>query len=133
MSLTHTTKGYTIRWYDRDGRERQRTYKGVDRQEAERLERKILAERARGEAQPDERQAPTFGVLADQWIKENRPAWKISTRQQYEQILKNHLRPAHGDTRITNISETVARQLVTKLHDGGLSARRTNMGILVFA
>lgn len=131
MSITRTTKGYTIRWYDRDGRERQRTYKGIDRPEAERLERKILAERDRGEAQPDERQAPTFGVLADQWVEESRAAWKASTRAQYEQIIKSHLRPALGDTRITNISETVARQLVTKLHDGGLSARRTNLVILV--
>jgi len=131
MSITRTTKGYTIRWYDRDGRERQRTYKGVDRQEAAQLERKILAERDRGEAQPDERQAPTFGALADQWIEENRPRWKPSTRSNYEQLLTSHLRPAFGDTKITNVTDASARQLVTKLHDAGLGARRINLTIIV--
>jgi integrase len=132
VSITRTTKGYTIRWYDRDGRERQRTYRGIDRQEAVQLERKILAERDRGEAQPDERQAPIFGTLADQWVEQHRPRWKPSTRSQYEQILKVHLRPAFGDTKITNISEASARQLVTKLHDAGLGARRINLAIIVF-
>ena len=43
MSFTKTTKGYTIRWYDVGGRERQRTYKGITRDEARTLERGILA------------------------------------------------------------------------------------------
>jgi integrase len=131
VSITRTRKGYTIRWYDVDGRERQRTYKGIDRPEAERLERKILAERDRGEQAPDERQAPLFGVLADQWIEESRSGWKPSTRQQYEQVIKSQLRPAFGNLRITNVSESLVRQLVTKLRDGGMSARRINLVLTV--
>jgi integrase len=131
MSITRTKKGYTIRWYDVDGRERQRTYKGIDRPEAERLERKILAERDRGEQPPDERQAPTFGALANQWVEESRSGWKPSTRMHYEQVIKSMLRPAFGELRITNVSESLVRQLITKLRDRGLSARRINLVLTV--
>ena len=131
MSITKTTKGYTIRWYDVDGRERQRTYKGIGREEARTLERGILAERDRGESLPDERHAPLFGAVADQWVEEMRSGWKRSTLQQYEQVLKSQLRPAFGDLRVTAVTESPARQLVTKLQDGGMGPRRINLVLLV--
>lgn len=70
MAIKKTPKGYQIRWYDCDSRERKRTYKGVDRKEAERIEREILAERDRGEPQHDPRRAPTFGSFAAEWLAE---------------------------------------------------------------
>src|SRR5437867_648615 len=131
MSITRTTNGYTIRWYDVDGRERQRTYKGISREEARTLERGILAERDRGESLPDERHAPAFGAVADQWVEENRSRWKPSTLQQYQQVIKSQLKPAFGDLRVTAVTESPARQLMTKLQDGGMGARRINLVILV--
>jgi hypothetical protein len=50
---------------------------------------------------------------------------------QYEQVLKSQLRPAFGDLRITAVTESRVRQLVTCLQDGGLSARRINLVLLV--
>jgi hypothetical protein len=88
MSLYKTSKGYCIRYYDGDGRERQRTYKGVTREQAVRLEREILAARDRGEAPIDERQAPTFDAFAKVWVEECRSGWKPSTLQQYQQVLR---------------------------------------------
>src|SRR5262244_1840866 len=109
MSVHKTTKGYTIRWYDTDGRERQRTYKGITRNEADRLERELLAARDRGERPIDERHAPTFDAFAKVWVEESRSGWKPSTQQQYEQVLKSQLRPAFGDLRITAITESRVR------------------------
>ncbi|HEV8642368.1 MAG TPA: site-specific integrase [Methylomirabilota bacterium] len=129
--ITKTTKGYTIRWYDADGQERQRTYKGIDRDEAKKLERGILAARDRGEPVPDERRAPTFTAFAATWKEESRSGWKPSTQAQYEQVLKSQLRPAFGDLRLCNITESRVRQLVTQLQDAGLGARRINLVLLV--
>src|SRR5262249_42122003 len=84
MSVHKTTKGYTIRWYDVDGRERQRTIKGITRNEAESKEREILAARDRGERLPDERHAPLLKPFALTWVEEMRAGWKPSTKQQYE-------------------------------------------------
>ena len=64
MAIKKTKLGYQLRWYDSDGLERKRTYKGISRLEAERLHREILAQRDRGDRPPDERRAPTFATFA---------------------------------------------------------------------
>jgi len=131
MAVTRTKTGYQIRWYDTDGRFRKKTYKGITRDEAVRREREILAARDRGERQPDIRMAPLFGTFATAWIEENRSGWKASTLQQYEQVLKSQLRPVLEDVRLSYITESRIKQLVTELQDGGLSARRINLVVLV--
>src|SRR5262249_37445860 len=57
--------------------------------------------------------------------------WKASTLQQYEQVLKSQLRPAFADVRLSYIGESRIKQLMTELQDGGLSARRINLVVLV--
>jgi len=131
MAIYKTTKGYSIRWYDADGRERQKTYKGVTRDEALKLERELLAARDRGEAPIDERRAPVFKPFAEQWVEESRSGWKPSTRQQYDQVLKSQLLPLFGELRVTQVTESRVRQAITQWQDGGLSARRTNLVLLV--
>jgi integrase len=131
MAVVRTQRGYQVRWYDADGRFRKRTYKGVTRDEAVRLEREILAARDRGERQPDVKSAPVFGAFATTWVEENRSGWKPSTLQQYQQVLKSQLRPAFAELRLANITESRVKQFVTQLRDGGLSARRTNLVVMV--
>lgn len=131
MSVVKTATGYQLRWYDADGIFRKRTYRGIDRKEAERIEREILAERDRGERPPDERNAPTFGTFSKTWIAERKVAWKPSTLSQYQDILDTHLTPAFGELRVSQITESKALQFVARLQDGGLSARRTNLILLV--
>jgi len=131
VAIYKTIKGYTIRWYDADGRERQRTYKGVTRDEARTLERGLLAERDRGERPPDERHAPLFKPFSEQWVEESRSGWKASTRQQYGQVLKSQLLPLFAELRVTQVTEPRVRQAITGWQDGGLGARRTNLVLLV--
>lgn len=131
MAVIKSKTGYQVRWYDIDGRFRKKTYKGISRDEAVRAEREILAARDRGERPPDVRHAPPFDTFATAWIEEHRSAWKASTRQQYEQILKSQLRPAFADVRVSAITESRVRQLLTELQDAGLSARRINLTLLV--
>src|SRR5262245_65065101 len=97
MAISKASKGYTIRWYDADGRERQQTYKGITREEAKTIEREKLAERDRGERPADERRAPLFKPFAEQWVEESRSGWKPSTLQQYQQVLKSQLYPAFAE------------------------------------
>jgi hypothetical protein len=96
-----------------------------------RAEREILAARDRGERPPDVRHAPPFDTFGTAWIEEHRSAWKASTRQQYEQILKSQLRPVFSDVRVSAITEFRVRQLLTELQDSGSSARRINLTLLV--
>jgi integrase len=132
MAIYRTTKGYTIRWYDADGCERQQSYKGISREEARTIEREKLAARDRGEERPPaERHAPLFEAFAKQWIEESRSGWKPSTLQQYQQVLKSQLLPAFGALRVTQVSESRVRQALTGWRDSGLSARRTNLVVLV--
>ena len=95
------------------------------------LEREKLAERDRGERPPDERHAPLFKAFAEQWTEESRSGWKASTRQQYDQVLKSQLLPLFGELRVTQVNEPRVRQAITQWQDGRLSARRTNLVLLV--
>ena len=131
MAVHKTKTGYQLRWYDTDGRFRKKTYKGISRDEAVRLEREILAARDRGERQPDVRSAPSFDAFAKAWVEESRSGWKASTLQQYEQVLKSQLHPAFAELRLNDITESRVKQLVTALQDRGLSARRINLVLLV--
>jgi site-specific recombinase XerC len=79
----------------------------------------------------DERDAPLFEVFAKQWTEECRAAWKASTLSQYQQILKSQLSPAFSELRVSAITESRVRQLLTQLQDDGLSARRMNLTLLV--
>ncbi|HKW92161.1 MAG TPA: site-specific integrase [Methylomirabilota bacterium] len=96
-----------------------------------RLERELLAARDRGEAPVDERRAPAFEAFAQSWIEEGRSGWKASTLAQYQQILKSQLVPALGAHRVSAITESRIRHVITALHDAGLSARRINLTLLV--
>jgi len=131
MAVKRTRTGYQLWWYDVEGRFRKQTFRGIGRDEAVRLEREILAARDRGERRPDERHAPSFEAFATTWIEEGRAGWKPSTLAQYQQILKSQLVPVFGGLRVSAISESRIRQLITALHDVGLSARRINLTLLV--
>ena len=131
MAVKKTNLGYQIQWYDVDGRFRKRTVRGVTREEAVRIERDILSKRDRGEPQVNERNAPTFAVFSATWADERRSGWKASTLQQYQQVLHSQLLPEFGERRVTNITEGQIRRFITRLQDEGLSARRTNLSLLV--
>ena len=75
--------------------------------------------------------APLFKAFAAQWVEESRSGWKASTRQQYGQVLKSKLLPLFGELRVTQVTEPRVRQAITQWQDGGLSARRTNLVLLV--
>ncbi len=131
MAIKKTKSGYQVRWYDADGRERKRTYKRITRLEAEQNERDLLVKRDRGERPLDVRKVPTFGAFAATWMEERRSGWKFATLSQYQQVLKSQLLPAFLDIRLSNITESKIRQLLTALQDAGLSARRTNLVLMV--
>ncbi len=131
MAVKKTSTGYQIQWYDADGRFRKRTVRGITREEAVRTERDILSKRDRGEPQVNERNAPTFAAFSATWVEERRSGWKASTLQQYQQVLHSQLLPEFGERRVSNITEGQIRRFITRLQDEGLSARRTNLSLLV--
>ena len=124
MAIKRTPTGYQIRWYGPDGKERKRTYKGISRELAEQKEREILYMRDYGESAPNPRQAPTLEQVAEEWIEQHRPEWKMSTLAQYQNVLKTSLKPTFGSDRVSHITAQRALDFRTKLYDTGLSARR---------
>ncbi len=131
MAVHKTAKGYQIRYYDAEGRFRKRTFKGITRDDACKIERDILAKRDRGEAFVDRRKAPTFREFAEQWKEEGRARWKPSTLVQYKNVLAKQLLPAFGGVRLTGITEESILREVTAWKDKGLSARRINLILCV--
>lgn len=131
MAVHKTATGYQIRWYDAEGRSRKRTFKGIKREEAVRIHREIVSKRDRGEPFLDRRKVPTFGDFADQWIEEGRARWRWSTLAQYRNVLAKQLVPAFGRLRLTAITESSILQRVTAWSDGGLSARRINLIVVL--
>ncbi len=131
MSIHKSPKAYTIRWYGPDGRERQKTYQGIDYQEAVKIERKLLAARDQGEAFVDPRRAPTFAVCAEAWLAAGRVRWKSATRARYEELLRARLLPRFGTLKITAISEEMVNGWLVALVDEGLSARRVNLLLVI--
>ncbi len=131
MAVKRTRTGYQLWWYDADGHFRKRTVRGIGREEAVRLEREILAARDRGEPRVDELRAPSFGAFAEVWLAEGRAGWKASTLAQYQQVVKSQLLPALSVHRVSAVTESRIRQLLTGWCDAGLSARRINLALLV--
>lgn len=127
MSIAKVVTGYQIRWYDADGASRRETFRGIDRREAERLERETLAKRDRGELPANERHAPTFSDFSAMWMKEGRGRWKPSTIAQYRDCLNSHLIPTFGELRVSQITESKVSPWVAQLQSRGLSARRINL------
>jgi len=131
MAIYKTKTGYQIRFYDVDGVERKKTFRGITRQEAVEEERALLRERDRGERLADYQEAPTFSRYAEIWIEENRGRWKASTLAQYREVLATHLKPAFGACSLNSLTASQARQFLTRVTDAGLSPRRINLLLVV--
>src|SRR4030095_14930899 len=89
--IKRTSLGWQIRWRDTDGRQRKEVLKGATRAEAEQRQRELLTLRDRGERVVQRRDVPTFGALATLYQEERRAGWKLGTRVQYADVLKNHV------------------------------------------
>jgi integrase len=132
MAVRRTRTGYQVQWYDADGKFRKRTYRGITRDEAVRIERDTLARRDRG-APPevDRRLVPTLGTFATTWVEEHAPAWKPSTREQYAHAIRRWLEPTFGQVRLCDITEAAVRRFVAELSGRALSPKRINFIVLV--
>lgn len=129
--IRRTARGYQIRYRDADGVQRKETLRAATREEAEQRERELLVLRDRGQPVADVRRAPSFAAFAATWIEERRGQWKRSTLAQYEQLLKSHVSPALGSRRVTFVDESAVRRFLTACADAGLSARRTNVALIL--
>jgi integrase len=131
MAIRKTKTGYQVQWYDADGRFRKRTFRGVTRDQAVKLERDMLARRDRGEPEIDRRLAPTFRVFATTWLDEHGTGWKASTRKQYAHAIDRWLAPAVGEVRVCDLTEPQVRRLLADLQAHELSPKRINFVVLV--
>ncbi len=131
MAVHRTRMGYQIQYYDADGKFRKRTFRGITRDDAVKIERELLARRDRGDEIPDRRHTPTFSAFAEQWKVAGRPRWKPATIAQYQNVLKKQLLPVFGERRLGTITEEAIQERMASWHDAGLSARRINLILMI--
>ena len=70
--------------------------------------------------------APLAPILAEyipEWMAHHRNAWKKSTRENYESIIRVHLLPTLGDTSLDDVTRRLVRRWVGELAAGGLSRK----------
>lgn len=77
----------------------------------------------------EKKPAPTFGEYAKGWIGITVPATcKPSTARDYRGILKNHVLPAFGKKKVTEIDKQMVRQfLMRKIRDGAAMSTVTHI------
>jgi len=131
MAVYKAKSGYQVRYYDGDGRSRKRTFKGITKDDAIKIERDLLARRDRGEDVPDRRRAPLFSAFSDQWMAEGTARWKPATIAHYKNTLSKHLTPAFGERKLSSISEEAILERLGAWRAAGLSARRINLILMV--
>ncbi len=122
---------YQIQWYDFGGRFRKRTFKGITKEIAERLERQILRERDLGQDFHDPRRAPDFTAAADAWVNAHKARWKPNTLRTWETVLSGHLKPAWGSRRVSTLTEQDGHELMARLKTAGLGPSRSNCALQV--
>lgn len=85
----------------------------------------IKAKLVLGEFSLEQKKIPTFGELAEGWLKTTLPATcKSSTISDYKGLLNNHIYPAFKNKLVTDIKRlTVKNFLMEKLNEGKSPSR----------
>lgn len=112
------------RWQARfrgpDGRMRSAPQTFATRREAEQWLTLAESRMIRGEWIDPERAAVPFGAYAEQWIVE-RPALRPRTVELYEWLLRKHLEPQFGMTKLGDLTTSMVRQWRSGLILSGVS------------
>jgi len=93
---------YVVGFKDQHGRWREKVA-GPRRKDAEALLRRVLEEVAQGTF-GEEREDPTFAEFAVRFLEAKKGEIKASTYADYEQVLRNHLVPFFGKTKLSAIT-----------------------------
>ncbi|MFE3002969.1 tyrosine-type recombinase/integrase [Nocardia sp. NPDC059246] len=73
----------------------------------------------------------TVTTLADAWLASN-PDWETSTRSRYESIVRKHIKPTWGQTRLLDLTHEAIQDWVSSQTDTGVAGGtvRKNLGVL---
>ena len=106
------------------GREAERLLTIARLQERQVTARSVLKQAAATLAGPETSPlAPTLAEYTPEWMAHHRNAWKKSTRENYESILRVHLLPAFGDTALDEVTRRPVRRWVGELAADDLSRK----------
>ena len=112
---------WQVRYIDPTGRERSRTFRR--RVDAERFLVHVEAQKQRAEWIDPERSATMFEDLAGRWIA-TRSHLKPTTFEGYHSLLRVHIIPAFGSTRLDRIDRMSIESWLAERRQAGLSASR---------
>jgi integrase len=119
---------WQVRYIDPTGRERSRTFRR--RVDAERFLVHVEAQKQRAEWIDPERSATMFEDLAGRWIA-TRSHLKPTTFEGYQSLLRVHIIPAFGSTRLDRIDRMSIESWLAERRNAGLSASRRRQAFQV--
>lgn len=117
------TEKYTLGFKDQHGRWRERVVTGR-KKDAENAMRNILEEVAKGTFE-QEKEDPTFSQFAERFLKGRKNQIKPSTYADYEQVIKTHLDPFFGRTRVASITPSKVQTFLDKMSGKKVTAATT--------
>jgi integrase len=110
------------RWRDPAGKEHSRTF--TRKLDADRFLLSMEDSKLRGAYVDPKAGKASFGEWADEWL-ETTAALQPSTRKDYRNLLRNHVRPAFGDLSLAAANDTLLiRKWLARMQAAGLGAKR---------
>lgn len=119
---------WQVRYIDPAGRERSKTFRR--KMDAEKYLIHVEAQKQRAEWIDPERSATTLGGFAERWL-ETRSHLKPRTFEGYSSLMRVHIIPAFGSTRLDRIDRMTIESWMADLRAAGLSASRRRQGFQV--
>ena len=113
---------YQVRFYDGNGRRQARPLNRLT--DAKKFKRAVDVDRDRGELMDPRLGSITFAAWVEEWWTTTHHL-KPKTRAGYESLLRTHLLPEFGNTRLARITTPQVRAWVAALDAQGLSSSRT--------
>ena len=111
---------YTVRFRDQHGQWREKSA-GPLRKHAEALLSRVVEEVNAGTYGAKEKEDPTFGAFAEEFLKIKAAEVKPSTLVSYEGAVRRHLNPYLGDLRLSEITPARVQGLLVFLGEDGVS------------
>lgn len=113
---------WEVRYRDPQRRDRSKTFRR--KAEAEAFAEAVETDMSRGQYLDPRLGKKTFGEWAEEWLEARVTEIKPTTFMSYKGLLEVHLRPAFGQTSMSQIRPLDVQRLLAKMADAGLSRSR---------
>lgn len=107
---------FRYRFYDQDGKRREKSRQGFNSEkDAELALIELKAEILKGNLQQVQNQNITIEQWVNTWYSRNKPKWKPSTLDQYIYAIEKHIIPELGKIKLSKLTKSRYQEFINKL------------------